>query len=73
MELVDEGVRLQSELKKPVKVDGSEREEAFYPSWQVIGTAYVHGIMKGEVKDKYRSTSWYTTGELFFKGNEILK
>jgi hypothetical protein len=46
--------KLRVKLERPASVCGPDGEEAFYPCWQVIGTAYVHGIMKGEVRDKYQ-------------------
>lgn len=44
------GVAVQVEFFVPQKMPGSE---SYDPTFEVVGTAYVHGVMNGEVKRAY--------------------
>ncbi|KAK5991510.1 Heterokaryon incompatibility 6-like protein [Cladobotryum mycophilum] len=46
--------RIELEAMVPDKVVCGT-EDSYDPSWEVVGTAYVHGIMNGEIKTKYEN------------------
>jgi hypothetical protein len=48
-------VEIECRCETPVRDWDHRGSEVYHPSWEVIGTAYVHGIMHGEVKDKYEA------------------
>lgn len=47
------GVRILSEFFIPRKVPGGSSSKAYDPTFEIVGTAYVHGFMSGEVKGAY--------------------